>query len=85
MIVEKQSVIQHRSLDDTQIWTDTGKLMNGRVTRTRIMNLGASRQEIEDWIEKDDRFTGEYVITPSYIFFETEEEALFFKLIYNGY
>lgn len=83
MIVERSILDYIQSEDETMVWTSKGKEFSNRLTRTR--KHGATRKYIEDFLETDPRFIGEYVITPRYIFFEFEEEAILFKLIFTGY
>jgi hypothetical protein len=64
-------------LKDGGIWTEDGKRMT-EVARTRQPRERNERQKIINWCEG--HCEGQYVVTPTYIFFENSSDALLFNL-----
>jgi hypothetical protein len=72
MILERARTDYKSSEDDLKVWLPDGREFQARLVRN------AAREELENVLETND-FVGEYIITPTYIFFEYEEDAVLFQ------
>lgn len=83
MICERARTAYRFNEEDMKVWTEDDRLLGNYLART-TKGPGV-KERIEDFIEKDFRFTGDFVVTPTYIFFEFEEDAILFQLTFLDY